>query len=80
MLGTIAAIALFWLVIEGILFSYALKVADRSYQQVDELMQSDLSPPEDPLKPGSAESLISWEALGSRGRRFVTEGQRRANR
>lgn len=73
-LGTIAAIALFWLVIEGIIFSYALKVADRSFQQVDELMQSDLSPPEDPLKPGSAESLISWEALGSRGRRFVTEG------
>ncbi|MBP5979098.1 MAG: alpha/beta-hydrolase family protein [Halomonas sp.] len=73
-LGTVAAIALFWLVIEGILFSYALKVADRSYQQVDELMQSDLSPPEDPMKPGSAESLISWEALGSRGRRFVTEG------
>ncbi|RUR57574.1 alpha/beta hydrolase [Vreelandella populi] len=73
-LGTVAAIALFWLVIEGVIFSYALKVADRSYQQVDELIQSDLSPPEDSTKPGSAESLISWEALGSRGRRFVTEG------
>lgn len=73
-LGTAAAIALFWLVIEGVIFSYALKMADRSYQQMDELMQSDLSAPEDPMKPGSAASLISWEALGSRGRRFVTEG------
>ncbi|AQU81773.1 MULTISPECIES: alpha/beta hydrolase [unclassified Halomonas] len=73
-LGTIAAIALFWLIIEGVIFSYALKIADRSYQQVDELMQDELSPPLEPNKPGSAESLISWEALGSRGRRFVTQG------
>ncbi|RUR29916.1 alpha/beta hydrolase [Vreelandella nanhaiensis] len=73
-LGTVAAIALFWLVIEGVFFSYALKVADRSYQQMDELMQSDLAASENPMKPGSAASLISWEALGSRGRRFVTEG------
>lgn len=72
--GIIAAVALFWSVIEGVIFSYALKVADRSYQQVDELMQDELSPPQTPNKPGSAESLISWEALGSRGRRFVTQG------
>lgn len=73
-LGTIAAVALFWSVIEGVIFSLALQAADRSYQQVDELIQDDLSPPSDPMKPGSAESLISWEALGSRGRRFVTQG------
>ncbi|WP_249977096.1 alpha/beta hydrolase [Vreelandella olivaria] len=73
-LGTITAVALFWLVIEGVIFTYALQIADRSYQQVDELMQDDLIPPTDPMKPGSAESLISWEALGSRGRRFVTQG------
>lgn len=73
-LGTIAAVALFWLVIEGVIFSLALQAADRSYQQVDELIQDDLSPPSDAMKPGSAESLISWEALGSRGRRFVTTG------
>ncbi|GEN29630.1 membrane protein [Halovibrio variabilis] len=73
-LGTIAAIALFWSVLEGVIFSLALQAADRSYQQVDELIQDDISPPNDPLKPGSAESMISWEALGSRGRRFVTRG------
>ncbi|CAN0488164.1 unnamed protein product [Ectocarpus sp. 12 AP-2014] len=73
-LGTITAVALFWSVIEGVIFSLALQAADRSYQQVDELIQDDLSPPNDAMKPGSAESLISWEALGSRGRRFVTTG------
>jgi len=73
-LGTIASVALFWMVIEGVVFTYALKVADRSYQEVDELIQDDLDPPDDPMIPGSADSLISWEALGSRGRRFVTNG------
>lgn len=73
-MGTIAAVALFWSVIEGVIFSFALQAADRSYQQVDELIQDDLSPPNDAMKPGSAESLISWEALGSRGRRFVSTG------
>ena len=73
-LGIVSAVALFWLIIEGVIFSYALQVADRSYQQVDELMQDDLSPPQAANVPGSAESLISWEALGSRGRRFVTQG------
>lgn len=73
-LGTIAAVALFWSVLEGVIYSLALQVADRSYQQVDELIQDDLSPPDNPMRPGSAESLISWEALGSRGRRFVTQG------
>lgn len=73
-LGTVASFALFWMVIEGVLFTYALKVADRSYQEMDEIFQDDLDPPDDPMKPGSADSLISWEALGSRGRRFVTNG------
>ncbi|MGP9806807.1 alpha/beta hydrolase [Halomonas sp. AOP12-C2-37] len=73
-LGTIAAVALFWSVLEGVIYSLALQIADRSYQQVDELIQDDLSPPDNPMRPGSAESLISWEALGSRGRRFVTQG------
>ena len=37
-LGIVSAVALFWLIIEGVIFSYALQVADRSYQQVDELI------------------------------------------
>lgn len=73
-LGTLAATALFWLLLEGVIFSSALRTADRFYQQLDDIMQDDLTPPSDPLLPGSEASAISWEALGSRGRRFVTQG------
>ncbi|QJQ94542.1 MULTISPECIES: alpha/beta-hydrolase family protein [Halomonadaceae] len=73
-IGVIAAAALFWSVIEGVLFTLALRAADNSFQQVDEMIQDDLQSPADPMRTGSAESLISWEALGSRGRRFVTAG------
>ncbi|WP_447553057.1 alpha/beta hydrolase [Vreelandella sp. EE22] len=73
-LGAFAAIALFWLVIEGVVFSFVLRSADRFYQQMDDFMQDDLTAPDDPMHPGSDASLISWEALGSRGRRFVTQG------
>ena len=70
--GVLAALALFWSVIDGVIFSYALRVADNSYQQLDVVIQDDLEPPTEPTRAGSAESLISWEALGGRGRRFVT--------
>ncbi len=73
LLGVIAAAALFWSVIDGVIFTLALRAADNSFQQIDELILDDLPPPTDPMKTGSEHSLISWEALGGRGRRFVTQ-------
>ncbi|WP_447955625.1 alpha/beta hydrolase [Vreelandella sp. EE7] len=73
-LGSVASIALFWLLIEGVVLSFALRAADRFYAQIDELVQDDLAAPTGAHRSGSAASLISWEALGSRGRRFVTQG------
>ncbi|MDR5905088.1 alpha/beta hydrolase [Franzmannia qiaohouensis] len=73
-IGVVAAAALFWSVIDGIIFTLTLRALDRSYQQVDVLMPDDLAPPGDPQVAGSEASLISWEALGLRGRRFVTAG------
>lgn len=74
LLGVIAAATLFWSVIDGVIFTLALRAADNSFQQVDELILDEISPPVDPMKTGSEHSLISWEALGGRGRRFVTQG------
>jgi uncharacterized membrane protein len=74
LLGLVAAFGLFWSVIDGVIFTFALRVADNSYQQVDVLIQDDLRAPTDPLKTGSAASLVSWEHLGSRGRPFVIGG------
>ncbi|PMR74501.1 hypothetical protein C1H69_13595 [Billgrantia endophytica] len=73
-IGLAVAAILFWSIIDGVIFTQALRIADNSYQQLDELMQDDLLPPGDPMATGSADSLISWEALGSRGRRYVTRG------
>lgn len=72
--GIGAALLLFWSVIDGVIFTLGLRAADNSYQQVDALIQDDLDPPEDPMRTGSAASLITWEELGSRGRRFVSSG------
>ncbi|WP_445158513.1 alpha/beta hydrolase [Halomonas sp. E14] len=74
LLGVILAAALFWSIIDGVLFTLALRTADNSFQQIDELILDDLAPPDDPMMAGSAHSLIDWEALGGRGRRFVTQG------
>ncbi|QTF90914.1 alpha/beta-hydrolase family protein [Halomonas sp. BM-2019] len=71
LLSLVAAIVMFWAVIDGVIFALTLRALDNSYQQVDRLMPDDLTPPEDPQLTGSDASLISWEGLGLRGRRFV---------
>lgn len=72
LVSLVAAVALFWAIIDGVIFTLTLRALDNSYQQVDRLIADDLAPPADPLLTGSDASLISWEGLGLRGRRFVT--------
>jgi len=70
-LGTVAAMALFWILINGVVFEAAVRAADRSAGRVDALIQPDLLQPADPLRTGSATSLLDWNDLGRRGREFV---------
>jgi uncharacterized membrane protein len=72
--GSVLAVLLFWSVIDGVLFSSVLRVADRSFQQLDALIEADLPRPEHPAQTGSAESYIDWEDLGRQGRNFVSGG------
>ncbi|MBK1673410.1 hypothetical protein CKO35_08820 [Ectothiorhodospira shaposhnikovii] len=72
--GVLVAAMLFWSLIDGVIFSLALRAADNSYQQVDALIQDDLARPEDPLKTGSSASLIPWAELGRQGRNFISSG------
>jgi uncharacterized membrane protein len=72
--GSVVAVFLFWSVIDGVLFSSVLRVADRSFQQLDALIEPDLPRPEHPAQTGSAESFIDWEDLGRQGRNFVSGG------
>ena len=73
-IGLVAAFALFWLVIQGVAFSWLLRIADRSYQQLDAMIEGDLEPPADAWKTGSTASLLQWADLGRRGREFVALG------
>lgn len=72
--GLLVAFFLFWSVIDGIFFEFALRAADRSYQQVDALMEAEVEKPIAPTKTGSTESLANWSALGRQGRRFISSG------
>jgi uncharacterized membrane protein len=76
-IGVIATVALFWSVISGVLFRVALRVADASFQQYDELIGPETEPPTDPLKTGSSASRLRWEELGRAGRRFISSGPTR---
>src|SRR6516164_4150792 len=69
-IGVIAAVALFWSVISGVLFRVALRVADASFQEYDELIEPET--PTDALKTGSSASLLAWNELGRAGREFIS--------
>ncbi|TCT40905.1 alpha/beta hydrolase [Martelella mediterranea] len=45
---------------------------DDSYETAQDLFDTAPPAPTDPLIPGSAQSLVSWEAMGQPGRNFVT--------
>ena len=76
-IGVIAAAALFWLVINGVLFRAFLGAAEASFREYDALIETATRPPTDPLKTGSSASLLAWDKLGRAGREFITSGPTR---
>lgn len=72
--GLLVSTLIFWSVIDGVLFRFALRAGDSSFQQVDARMEADVDAPTDPVRSGSAASLISWDDLGRAGRTFVSSG------
>jgi uncharacterized membrane protein len=77
-IGSAIAALLFWSIANGILFQYALRAADSSFQALDALLDPTTQRPSDPAKTGSAASLVRWDELGRRGREFVVTGPSRA--
>jgi uncharacterized membrane protein len=77
-IGSTIAVLLFWSIADGILFQYALRAADSSFEQLDALLEPTTQQPSDPTKTGSAASLVRWDELGRRGREFVVTGPTRA--
>lgn len=73
-IGVIAAAALFWSVVNGVLFRTMLRVAEASFQKYDALIEPGTAPPITPLKTGSSASLLAWNKLGRAGREFISAG------
>jgi uncharacterized membrane protein len=74
LVGIVAAVMLFWSVINGVLVASLLRVADRSFQELDALIEDDMPQPVRAEQTGSSESLVDWKDLGRQGRRFVAGG------
>ena len=72
--GALVAIAVFWSVLDGVLFRYLLRMSDTAYAQVDAWIEPEQALPSDPVQTGSSASFVHWEGLGRRGRDFVTGG------
>jgi uncharacterized membrane protein len=73
-LSALAVLILVWTIADGILLKAGLRIADSSFRELDSLIDADVAAPTDPLKSGSAASLVAWQDLGFRGREFVSSG------
>lgn len=73
-IGIVVAIALFWSVIDGVIFRFALHAVDASLQEFDALIEPESKQPADPAKTGSDASLVRWDDLGRAGREFISSG------
>ncbi|MFC5385224.1 alpha/beta hydrolase [Aquamicrobium segne] len=69
--GVTVATIIFFSLANGVLFRYAVYVADSSFRAADELIEPDTPQPQDPLKTGSSASLLDWDSIGRRGRQYV---------
>ncbi len=71
--GLVLAFWLFWAIVDGVLFSFFLRSADLSHQQLDALIEPEMPAPTSPLDTGSPASLLNWDTMGRQGRRFLAQ-------
>lgn len=73
-IGFVIAAILFATVANGVIFRFALHLADSSYKRLDALIEDGIQPPADPDKTGSQASLLHWDELGRTGRDYIAKG------
>lgn len=78
LLGVGSALLLAWLLVSGIIVRGAMHLADSSYREWDQIVQTDRPPPTEPDRTGSRASLIEWNSLGRTGRDYIASGPTRA--
>jgi uncharacterized membrane protein len=65
---------IYWMIANGFLIRLTMRTIDRSFQQLDAMIDDQLPVPSEATLTGSTESLIAWADLGNQGRRFVSTG------
>lgn len=73
-IGVVVAALLFWSLASGVFFQGALRVLDASFSEYDALLEPERPQPTDPLRSGSAASMVGWRELGRAGREFIASG------
>lgn len=71
-IGFVACVWVFWAMSQGIILRLVMRTIDRSFQELDAMIDDDIPIPTNTLQAGSSESLISWSTLGNQGRQFVS--------
>lgn len=69
--GLLLTAWLFYSIGSGLLVNSGMKAFDRSYAELNGLFEEAHTPPDDPLKTGSPQSLLEWRRLGRAGREMV---------
>lgn len=70
-LGVALAIFLIWTLLNGVVLRQIMTMADGLFATIEQTFDEGKDQPTDPMMTGSAESLVTWDELGNRGRDFV---------
>jgi uncharacterized membrane protein len=73
-LGTVALLALFWVLITGVLVRGFFAGANAVFSTTDAATAPGITQPVDPERSGSPDSLVDWDTLGREGRTFTGSG------
>ena len=76
-IGLALVVWLTWAFATGILGERLIRLADASFELADSFIDPDIPRPQSPLKTGSDDSLVGWQALGVWGRAFVASAPTR---
>jgi uncharacterized membrane protein len=78
LLALVFSALLFWSLGSGVFLEAGLRLLDGSYKKYDALVSDEEDKPTDPLKSGSAESVLRWEDLGRAGREAISSSPTRS--
>ncbi len=70
---------IFWSIGENIVLQGALRLADSTFQKLDDLIEDKVTAPTSSSKTGGPNSRLAWHGLGRQGRQYVTSGPTRSD-